>query len=84
MNIEQVRRHYRASPFHPFTLHLADGRNVPVVHPEFMIISPQDDECIVYEPDGTFHLIDVELITDLERKARSFRKKPRNGKKSSS
>jgi hypothetical protein len=38
MNIDEIRKYYYSSPFHPFTLHLADGRDVAVGHPELMII----------------------------------------------
>jgi hypothetical protein len=31
MAIEQLRRVYEARPFRPFTIHLADGREILVV-----------------------------------------------------
>jgi hypothetical protein len=82
MNIDQIRKFHQASPFQPFMIHMADGRHLPVHHPEFMIISPIEDECIVYEPDGTLHFVDVNLVTDLER-MRQEHKQRRSGKKAS-
>jgi hypothetical protein len=29
MTIDQIRRLYEAQPFRPFTMHLADGRQLP-------------------------------------------------------
>ena len=36
MTIEEVRKFYDAQPFHPFVLHLADGREIPVHGREYM------------------------------------------------
>ena len=68
MPIEQVRNMYQAVPFKPFVLHLADGRNVPVVHHDFIIASPSGRTVIVYQPDESFNIIDLHLVTDLELK----------------
>ena len=37
MTIEQMRAAYQAQPFLPFVIHLADGREIPVVHREFIM-----------------------------------------------
>lgn len=76
MNLEKLRQFHSASPFYPFTVHLADGRNVLVPHPEFLMISPEGDECAIYERDGRVRHVDLALITELERNA------PRNGARS--
>lgn len=34
MTIDQLRRVHNTRPFIPFFMHLADGRSVPVTHPE--------------------------------------------------
>ena len=72
MTIEQLRNAYQAKPFHAFVLHLADGREIPVKHPDFIIASPSGRTIIVYQPDDSFNIIDLLLVTDLEFK-------PRNG-----
>jgi hypothetical protein len=69
MTIEQLRHAYRAEPFHPFVLHLADGRQIPVLSREFMIVSPSGRTTIVYQPDDSFNIIDLLLVTDLEFKS---------------
>lgn len=69
MTIDQVRNLYRAVPFRPFVMHLADGREIPVVHHDFIIASPNGREAIVYQPDNSFNIIDLSLVTALEMKA---------------
>ena len=69
MTIEQVRRLYDARPFKPFVIHLADGRRIRVEHPEFMASAPSGRTIIVYQPDDSFNVIDLLLVTDLEVKS---------------
>jgi hypothetical protein len=64
---------YAAEPFRPFVLHLADGREVAVPHREFLAASPSGRTIIVYQPDDSWNVIDLLLVTDLEFKP------PRNG-----
>ena len=40
MNVEQIKSASEAEPFRPFTLHLADGREIPVPHREFLYLFP--------------------------------------------
>jgi hypothetical protein len=68
MTIEQVRTFYTAEPFRPFTLHLADGRAIPVVHRKFLAWAPSGRTEIVYQPDDSFNIVDLLLVTDLEVK----------------
>ena len=82
MTIEQVRRLYDAQPFRPFVMHLADGRELPVHHREFMASAPSGRTVIVYQPDDSFNIVDLLLVTDLEVKSenddnrRGRRKRP--------
>ena len=68
MTIEQLRNVYDAQPFQPFIIHLADGRSVPVHHREFIMSVPSGRTIIVAQPDDTFNIIDLLLVTDLELK----------------
>jgi len=36
MTIEQLRTTLRANPFQPFTVRMADGRQFPIPHPDFL------------------------------------------------
>ena len=57
MGIEGLREAVRRQPFEAFTIRLADGRALPVPHPEFMavgnrrvIVVGQNDSWAVVEP----------------------------------
>ena len=66
MTIEQLRNAYTAIPFRPFMLHLADGRQVPVLSPEFILSVPSGRTIVVCQPDDTLNIIDLLLVTDME------------------
>lgn len=66
MQIKELQSVYRAQPFQPFVLHLADGRAVRVAHPEFVALSPTGRNAVVYTKDGAFEIIDVMLVTSIE------------------
>jgi hypothetical protein len=84
MIIEQLRAAYLAEPFAPFVLHLADGREIPVRHREFLALFPSGRTIIVAQPDESFNIVDTPLVTDLEFKSASGgngkrRRKPGRG-----
>jgi hypothetical protein len=66
MTIEQLRAADTAKPFRPFVIHLADGREIPVQHPEFILTVPSGRTIVVCQPDDTLNIIDLLLVTDLE------------------
>lgn len=68
MNIEDIRRQYDAQPFQPFTIHTASGRQFPVPHREFMLISPTGRSLVVAEPNGGFNIIAIGMVSELEVK----------------
>ena len=68
MTIEKIKSLYEAQPFQPFVIHLADGRGIPVLSPEFMLAAPSGRTVYVCQPDDTFNIIDLLLVTDLEIK----------------
>ena len=68
MTIEKLQACYNAQPFQPFVLHLADGRNVPVVHRDFIAASPTGRTVVVIQPDDSMNIIDLLLVTDIELK----------------
>jgi hypothetical protein len=65
MTVEQLRRTHRAQPFEPFTLCLADGRQLPVNHPEFLALSPTGRTISVAQSDGAFNIVDLLLVTSI-------------------
>ena len=40
MTFEQLQKMHQARPFKPFDIHLADGRTLPVEHPEMLAVPP--------------------------------------------
>ncbi|MCH7728133.1 MAG: hypothetical protein IH991_16890 [Planctomycetes bacterium] len=66
MTIEQLRAVYQAQPFHPFTLHLADGEKLHVPHVDFLSHSPTGRTLIVYGEGESFSIVDLLLVTRLE------------------
>lgn len=66
MTIEKIRDLYNAQPFRPFVIHLADGREIPVDHPEFLAAAPSGRTVVIYQPDDTMNIVDLLLVTDLE------------------
>ncbi len=75
MRMSEVRELRDATPLKPFVIHLADGRAIPVQHRDFVMSSPNQRTMIVYQPDDSFSIIDVMLVT-------SLRVKPCNGRSS--
>jgi hypothetical protein len=69
MTIAHLRRLYEAQPFHPFVLHLADGREISVEHPEYMASAPSGRTVIVFQRNDAFNIVDISLVTDLEVRA---------------
>jgi len=65
MTIEKIREAYKSTPFKAFTLHLADGRIMPVRHPEFMAMFPGGRTVIVVLEDGSHHVIDLLLVVSI-------------------
>jgi len=81
MTVQQLRELWRAEPFQPFTIHLADGRGIRVAHQEFLAMSPSGRTAIVYQPDDSFNVIDLLLVTDLEVKPDGRTRKSRRRKR---
>jgi hypothetical protein len=65
MTIDKLRDLHQARPFQPFVIYLADGRNFPVVHPEFLSMSPKERTIVVHLPDSSMKILDLLLVTSL-------------------
>ena len=77
MTTHEIRHLQDARPFRPFTIHMADGRKVQVFHPEFMASAPAARTVVVYQPDGSFQIVDILLVTALEVRKNGIRSKQR-------
>jgi hypothetical protein len=69
MKLQGLRSVMHAAPFQPFTIHVADGRSLPVPHPDFIAIMGSGRSVVVTSPvekESSFSIVDVPLITQLE------------------
>jgi hypothetical protein len=64
MDIAGVREALHAQPFVPFSLRLADGRALPVPHPDFVALTPR--RVIVGATDDTWAVVEPLLIVSLD------------------
>jgi hypothetical protein len=65
MTVEQLDAVHRAQPFRPFTLHLADGTEHHVTHPELMWRT-QGGRTVFIKPRGENVVIaDLLLVTQI-------------------
>jgi hypothetical protein len=55
-----------AAPFRPFIVHLADGAQYTVKHPDFISVGVNNLELVIHDDDG-MHLIDMDLVTEVHR-----------------
>ena len=69
MTIDQIRKATRAQPFRPFTVCLADGRQMRVRHPECIMIPPEASRTFIVAQEGEdYTIIDLLLVTSLDFK----------------
>ena len=67
MTIEKLRELLHANPFIPFNVRLADGRQIPIGHPDFVASSQTGRiACIFHGPGDASTFVDVMLVTALE------------------
>jgi hypothetical protein len=65
MRIGEIRETLRKQPFRPFVIHLADGREFPVEHVDFLLISRTERSIVVAELNGGYEIIDPMMVTSL-------------------
>ena len=68
MSPDAVKKFMHATPWKPFVLCLADGRNIQVPHPDFISISRAGRTVVVTAVDEEFEMIDVFLILSIKTK----------------
>jgi hypothetical protein len=78
MTIEQLRLMHQARPFRPFEIYLADGRSIPVEHPEFFSQSTSGRTIGVAVGDDAIEVIDLLLVTSLKPRSNGA-PRPRRG-----
>ncbi len=64
MDLAGIREALLRRPFQPFTIRLADGRSLPVAHPEFVAVGNR--RAIMVAPDDSWSVIEPLLIVSLD------------------
>jgi hypothetical protein len=66
MSPEKIREFITAVPFRPFVLNVADGRTIPVIGRDFILVQPESGHVvIVFQKNGDFAMLDNRYITGL-------------------
>jgi hypothetical protein len=66
MTIEQMRKLHSARPFQPFDIYLADGRTLPIEHPELLLQSQSGRTIAVANADDTIEVVDLLLVVSIK------------------
>ncbi len=64
MDLNSIRSALRVEPFQPFVLHLADGRKIPIKHPEFVAMNQRI--VVVIDEEINSRVFEPLLIVSLE------------------
>jgi|ABPW01.1.fsa_nt_gi hypothetical protein len=64
MDLEGVREALHREPFKPFDVCLADGRRIPVPHPDFVAVGKR--RIIIVQPDDSSMFIEPLLILSID------------------
>ncbi len=68
LNLENLRSRVRGAGFTPFTLHLTDGRELQVPHPEFIAVS-RNIVVVVTEDGVSFSIDPLHIVAISDRSA---------------
>jgi len=79
MDIAGIREALHKQPFEPFVIRLADGRSLPVPHPDFVAVGKR--RVFVVGKDDTTATVEPLLIVSLDTVSRTPR--AGNGKRAS-
>jgi len=75
MIVEELRALWRAQPFKPFTIHVADGRVLRVPDPDLLAITPGGGTVIVFRKDDSFAMLEPSHIIELRPRKKGKRKR---------
>ena len=64
----KIRELLHATPFHPFVIRKADGKEYRIEHPDFVLAASSDvPQITIEDPDGSTHFLSALLVTSVER-----------------
>lgn len=64
MDIQGIREALHRQPFEPFSIRLADGRSLPVPHPDFVAVGPR--RMVVVAADDSWSVVEPLLVVSLD------------------
>ena len=68
MMADSIREALDASPFQPFVVRLANGREYKVKHPDYAMLSPTGRSMMVYTVGDRAAAIDLSMVTEVLRR----------------
>ena len=68
MDLNGIREALHRQPFEPFAIRLADGRALPVPHPDFVAVSNR--RIVVVSEDDSWSVVEPLLIVSLDYNGR--------------
>lgn len=72
MTAEQIREFVKRKPFEPFTIHLSDGAQFKVTHPEALVVPPGwSTTAIVTFPKDRFTFVSLNNVTHISELRRA-------------
>ena len=77
MDLEGIREALRRQPFDPFSIRLADDRELPVKHAEFVAVGNR--RLVVVGDDDSWSVIEPRLIVSLDYNSDGSSSKKGNG-----
>ena len=64
----RIRKLLNASPFQPFIVRMADGKEYRIDHPDFVLAASSEvPQITIEERDGSQHYLSALLVTSVER-----------------
>ena len=69
MLLGSIREALDASPFRPFAIRLANGRQYKIKHPDYAMLSPTGRSMMVYTVGDRAAAINLSLVTEVLRRA---------------
>jgi hypothetical protein len=66
MKRDRLQEIHRAAPFRPFRIHLTSGKDLAVMHPDYLFFPPESDVVVVVSPGGQLSLVEVAQIASVD------------------
>ncbi len=77
MELNGIKEALHRQPFQPFAIRLADGRTLPISHPDFVAVGTR--LAIVVAPDNSWSVLEPLLIVSLDYDSPDSKKSQGNG-----